>query len=105
MRYRVTLFCTLFLVASALAQGYRPKEGYVPDSATALRVGEAVLVPVYGVKHIESEKPFTATLKHDVWTIQGTLHCSDGLALCDRGVAEVRISKADGRILFMNHGK
>jgi hypothetical protein len=102
--------CWTFLVAAlALGQGYAPKEGYVPDSATAVRIAEAVLIPVYGEKKVESERPFTAKLKDEVWTVHGTLHCPDGhggtTTQCAGGVAEVQISKVDARILSMGHGK
>jgi hypothetical protein len=105
MKSGTTLICSFFLITSALAQGYRPKEGYVPDSATAVKIAEAVLIPVYGEKQIQSEQPFTAKLKKGVWSVQGTLHCPDGKANCFGGVAEIQISKDDGRILSMSHGK
>jgi hypothetical protein len=105
MKNRATVICSFFLITSALAQGYRPKQGYVPDSATAVKIAEAVLIPVYGKEHIESEEPFTAKLKNEVWTVQGTLHCPDGKANCFGGVAEVQISKDDARILSVIHGK
>jgi len=89
--------------------GYKPKVGYVPDKTTATKIAEAVLIPVYGEKQIESERPFTATLKNDVWTVGGTLRCTDGkggvTTECDGGVAMVRISKRDARILYMIHGQ
>jgi hypothetical protein len=85
------------------------KDHYVPDSGTATRIGEAVLLPVYGEKVIGDERPLTATIKGDVWTVSGTLNCpgakSSTTAMCDGGVAEVHISKADARILYMCHGK
>jgi len=102
----------LILAAAALCQtaaGYKPKAGFVPDSKTAVAVAEAVLIPVYGKEQVENERPFTATLKLGVWTIGGTLNCFDAKGAkatdCDGGVAVVRISKGDGRILYMLHGK
>jgi hypothetical protein len=92
----------------AFAQGYKPPEGYVPDSKTAVKIAEAVLKPVYGEKQIESERPFNAILKNDTWTVTGTLHCNgEGKAStgCDGGVAEVRISRSEARILYLWHGK
>jgi NTF2 fold immunity protein len=83
--------------------------GAVPESATAVRTAESALIPVYGKKQIRSEEPFTATLQDDVWTVAGTLHCPDGrggvTTVCVGGVAVVRISKADGRVLSMAHTK
>ena len=94
-------------VTLAFGQGYRPKEGYVPDAATAVRMAEAVLAPVYGEKQIESEGPFTAKLKDDAWTISGTLCCPDGkgdiTTRCAGGVAVVEISKTDARVITMIH--
>jgi len=112
---RPVLVCLFILVtvwflegqrqASEVAgRGFRPESGYVPDSQTAVRIAEAVLAPVYGEKQIESERPFTAKLKDGVWTVTGTLHCPAG-NVCEGGVAEVRISKGDARILYMLHGK
>jgi len=84
------------------------KNGFVPDATTAVKIAEAVLVPVYGEK-VLAERPFKARLDGDVWTIDGTLHCPDGkggsTSTCLGGTAEVQLSKADGRILFMGHYK
>ncbi len=86
-----------------------PKDGFVPDSMTAIKVAEAVLIPVYGKDKIDSERPFKATLDNGVWTVDGTLHCSDGkggvTTHCVGGTAEVKLSKADGRVLWMIHYK
>lgn len=72
----------------------------VPDEATAIRVAEAALVPIYGKTQIESERPFTAKLTGNVWHVWGYLPpTSDG------GVAEVRIDRRDGHILRIIHGK
>jgi hypothetical protein len=99
----------LFFSALVLGQGYKSKVGYVPNSATAAKIAEAVLIPVYGQKMIESEEPFTADLKDGVWTVHGTLHCPDRKGEttigCKGGVAEVQISKADARVLSMIHYK
>jgi hypothetical protein len=105
-------FWSLVLVTTiAFCQdsGNRPKAGYVSDEATAIKIAEAALIPVYGKKHIESERPFIATLDGDVWTVGGTLRCPDGkggvTTQCAGGVAVVKISRKNGRILSMGHGK
>ena len=104
-----TLSCASVLVTFAFGQGYKPPQGYVPDAATAVQIAEAVLVPVYGKKQIESEKPLTAKLENDVWTVSGTLRCPDGkggtTTQCVGGTAVVQISKADARIILMTHYK
>lgn len=110
MRLSLILCCTLAIVALAASQE-APKPNYVPNSKTAIAIAEAVLIPVYGKKQIESERPFKATLKDNVWTVAGTLYCPDGkpqtdkLPSCFGGVAVVEISKLDARIISMTHYK
>jgi hypothetical protein len=101
----------LFVLVSAYAQtpqrvSIRPKEGFVPNAETAVKVGEAVLMPVYGESKVLAERPFKAKLRGDVWTVEGTVPC-DGPpgATCPGGAAVVKISKMSGQILFMMHYK
>src|SRR2546423_422572 len=88
------------LFATPSQSSYVPKEGFVPDKATAIRMAEAVLIPIYGEAHIIHERPFKAMLKDSVWYVKGTLpkHFLGGVAM-------VRLSKHDGRILYVMHGK
>lgn len=67
------LLVLLGIVALSLAQSDSPKNGYVPDESTAIRVAEAVFIPIYGEKHVRSERPFQATLKGNVWMVKGSL--------------------------------
>jgi hypothetical protein len=90
------------VAAYSQAPSYQPQAGYVPNAETAIKVAEAVLIPVYGEKEIMSERPFKATLNGDVWIVSGTLHCEPH---CDGGTAEVKISKSSGQILHMIHYK
>jgi len=109
MRPGAALSVALLSAPLIFGQAYKPPEGYVPSSAIAVQIAEAVLIPVYGKAQIESEKPFTAKLKDGVWTVSGTLRCPDGkggtTANCVGGVAVVEISKVDARILSMIHKK
>jgi len=106
-----TAFIALFFLFFSSSTGYsqnasasfKPKDGFVPDAKTAVKIAEAVLVPVYGEKQIESERPFKARLEKGIWIVDGALNC--GAPVCDGGTAEVQISKASGEILFMNHWK
>lgn len=82
------------------ASAYKPKEGYVPDAKTAVRIAEAILIPIYGEEQIKSELPLSAVLKDNVWVVTG--HLPDGM---EGGVAEVKISKMTGEILGVTHGK
>jgi hypothetical protein len=111
-RILTTIFALAALAVIAYSQteqktpSFRPREGFVPNAETAVKVGEAVLMPVYGEERIVGERPFKATLQRDVWSVEGTLHC-DGPpgATCPGGTAVVKISKTSGQILFMMHYK
>jgi len=95
-------------IASAYSQtpqdaSVKPRSGFVPNAETAVKVGEAVLMPVYGERMIRDEEPFKAKREGDVWTVEGTLNC--GAPQCVGGTAVVKISKTSGEILFMTHNK
>ena len=93
-----------FFLFAQEEHSYKPKEGYVPDAVTAIKIAEAVLVPIYGEKVINEENPLKAVLKDGVWIVEGTLHCPEGQR-CLGGVALIEISKDDGKILRVSHGK
>lgn len=88
------------LAHSFSPNGFIPKEGFVPDKETAIAVSEAVLIPIYGKKQIESEKLLRKNLKDDIWTVTGTL--PEGWV---GGVAVVKLSKQDARIIDVIHYK
>lgn len=102
------LVASVLLIACFLSAQWLPK-AVVPDSETAVKIAEAVLIPVYGKQKIESERPFNAKLKNNIWTVSGTLHCPDGhggiTTHCFGGVAVVQLSKTNGRILSIVHYK
>jgi hypothetical protein len=87
--------------ARRLAVGTKPvvrEGGYVPDEATAVRIAIAVLIPIYGEKIEDGEKPWRAGLKGDVWTVVGTFHGKG-----EGGEAIVQLSKTSGAVLFVTH--
>jgi hypothetical protein len=77
-----------------------PDEGYVPDAETAAAIAVAVLRPIYGAEAIERQLPFHATLSNDIWTVTGSLP-PRRLG----GTANAQISKRDGRVLRVSHGR
>lgn len=79
---------------------YAPPAGVVPDEATAIRIAEAILFPIYGEDKIISERPFKANLREGVWVVVGTLPSE-----MHGGVAEVEISKTNGAIMRISHGQ
>ncbi len=79
---------------------FSPVEGYVPDAETAIKIAVAVWEPIYGANEVAGEKPYQASLKDGVWTVEGSLPKN-----YDGGVASAKIAKSDGRILMVIHGK
>ena len=79
---------------------YMPPQGYVPDADTAIKIAVAVWEPIYGRKQIRSQRPIVATLREGVWLVRGSLPRG-----AVGGVAEADISKKDGRVLRVIHGK
>ncbi len=75
------------------------KNGFVPDEATAVTIGEAVAVAQYGREAILKEEPFHARLYGEVWLVHGTLHPQGA----NGGTAVIKVGKKDGRILFLTH--
>lgn len=71
----------------------------VPDETTAIKVAEAIWLPIYG-ERIYSQKPYVVKLiNNNNWEVTGTLHSKKG------GVAYIRIRKKDCKILKVTHGK
>ena len=81
------------------AKSITPKNGFVPDESTAVKIGEAAAIAQYGEEAISQEMPFRARLYGDTWLVIGTLHPQGALG----GTAVIKIRKTDGRILFMTH--
>lgn len=81
------------------AQSIHPKNGFVPDESTAIQIAEAAVKAQYGDKTVSNEQPFHARLYGETWIVKGTLHPQGALG----GTAVVKISKLDGKILFMTH--
>ncbi|MGE5497237.1 MAG: NTF2 fold immunity protein [Syntrophothermus sp.] len=80
--------------------GYKPGNGVVPDSISAIRIAEIILPKVYGVEQIKNEKPFTALLIEGYWIVYGFLpEGSKG------GVAEIYIKKSNGEVIYISHGE
>jgi hypothetical protein len=83
-----------------------PEHGFVPDEKTAVRIAEAVLIPIYGEGHVKGEKPFTARLEGNRWIVNGTLPKPKyPHEIVMGGTAMAEIDKVGGRIIAIYHGK
>jgi hypothetical protein len=89
-----------FRCAGAASHNYKPVEGYVPNEETAIAIAVAVWVPIYGKERIEEKKPYKAILKDGIWYVRGSI--PQGWT---GGVPEAEISKDNGQILRVSHGK
>lgn len=99
IKYLLVFFFILCSLAIVNGQVSHPDEdGYVPDKETAIKIAEAIWLPVFGEK-IYKNKPFIAELKKGVWIVQGTLHAQKG------GVPYIEIQKKDCKVLKITHGK
>ena len=77
-----------------------PVNGRVPNQETAIRIAEAVWLPIYG-RLIYDSKPFKAQLVDDsIWVVEGTLPKG---SIGGTPYAEIR--KRDGKILKVSHGQ
>ena len=79
---------------------YIPPNGFVPDDVTAIKIAEAIWLPIFGID-IYDKKPFRAYLKDStVWVVRGTLkqgHIG--------GTPYIEIQKKDCKVLKVEHGK
>ena len=102
-KYIYALMLPLLLSGIAVAEStphsYMPEQGYVPDAQTALKIAEAVWLPIYG-DSIYTKKTFTATQEGEKWVVQGSLPKQTV-----GGVPVAEISKKSGEILRVSHGK
>lgn len=74
------------------------KDGYIPNEETAIKVAEAIWMPIYGEKDILEHRPYNAKLKDGkVWIVSGTIYTRKG------GSPFAFIQKSDGKILDVYH--
>ncbi len=100
----IVLLLPLLIPLQVHAQaGAAPAKGFVPDSATAVRIAVAVWIPIYGEHLIMSEQPFVAHLKDGVWTVTGSLPPAPPGTVMVGGTAVAKIAQRDGRVLFVVH--
>ena len=103
LRVVLPLLCALGIVAVSIAgepkYNVSPKDGFVPNAETAIKIAEAVWLPIYG-STVLKKKPFVARLVNEVWIVEGTL--STELV---GGVPIAEISKKDGKVLRVSHGQ
>jgi NTF2 fold immunity protein len=106
--FATVLLASCLVIGSAVGDEERfgiPEQGFVPDAVTAIRIADAVLIPIYGDDAVASQRPLVASLVGETWYVSGTLPKPSSGTVVVGGVAHVEISKYDGRILRVAHGQ
>jgi hypothetical protein len=104
----------LILTFSTLAfNNNESQKPFVPDKATAIKIAEAIWLPIYGSEKIQRNKPINAILERDsIWHVYGSIPPS-GMEVNSNGdtvytayfgtVLHILIQKTDGKILSVYH--
>lgn len=100
MKNLITVIILFFLMNVGVdMQKKNECENFVPDAETAIRVAEAVWLPIFG-ENIYQKKPFKAELIDDqLWRVVGSLNTQKG------GVPFIEIQKCDCKVLSVSHSK
>lgn len=93
----------VFCLVAGAATINTQHEGELSRENIAIKAAEKTLVNTYG-EAVLRQRPFRAKLDGEFWIIDGTLHCPDG-SVCKGGTAHIVLSKKDGRIRKLLHGK
>ena len=112
LQYVLIFFISFILLYCLTA--FTTHKDYVPDEVTAIKIAEAVWLPIYGKEILEKQKPFKAVLVQDsIWCVSGFgKHSSnDNIVEYDKqgnithlevymgGGIYAYINKKDGRII------
>jgi hypothetical protein len=98
MKQKFTRFALLVLLCScAFAQAPVPKNGFVPDEKTAIKIVRAVLEPMIGQIGVKAQEPFRAELNNGVWNIFGRTNQPSSFR--GGGGINMRLNKQTGEIL------
>jgi hypothetical protein len=72
-----------------------PKEGYVPDKETAIKIAEVVLFRLYGEQNIIAQRPYVSVEDENIWWVCGTVHSELGSEF------KIAISKQTAAVLYL----
>jgi hypothetical protein len=98
-----SLLISIVIISSLCCKPYESMnkiKDYVPDEETAIKIAEAIWLPIYG-EDVLKKKPYKATLiNNEFWRVEGSLE-EEELG----GVPIIEIRKTDCKILKVTHGK
>lgn len=104
MKYKsaLTILLTgyLFFCTSVKSTKSETIKNYVPNEETAIKIAEAVWLPIYG-NEVLKNKPFVAKLVDGkIWRVEGSIGLNEL-----GGVPIIEIQKSDCKILKVTHTK
>jgi hypothetical protein len=108
MKFFKLITCFLFVMLNETPN-------YVPNEETAIKIAEAVWLPIYG-EDIYNKKPYNAELIGDsVWHVYGSIiepyyeinNKGDTIALhfTSGGVPHIWLKKSDAQVIKVTHTK
>jgi NTF2 fold immunity protein of polymorphic toxin system component/ClpA/ClpB-like protein len=74
-----------------------PKAGVVSDAETATRIAEAIWIPLFGEETVNSQKPFNAELRFNIWIVTGSAPPETAMYIF--------LLQTDGRVFSVHKGK
>jgi hypothetical protein len=92
---------TAFLATTCIASGVTPKNGYVPDETTAIRIAEAVLESILTKDQLDRSHPFKAELHDGVWTVFTVPKAN----IKGGGTPEIRIDRQTTAVLSLQFSR
>jgi hypothetical protein len=88
------------MIISNPKENVKSTKGFVPNEETAIKIAEAIWLPIYG-EDIYEAKPYRVSLSNNkVWIVKGTLPKN-----YRGGVPYIEIRKRDCKILTVTHGR
>jgi hypothetical protein len=97
MKWAAKLGASVLIATCCVAQAPPPKDGFVPDEKTAIRIAQAALEPLIGKNGLKTQEPFHAELHDGVWEILGRWPPKPEVK--GGGGVDMRIRKQTGEIL------
>jgi len=73
----------------------------VQNEKTAIDLARPALIAIFGKGYVAKFEPYRAVDKGNVWIVFGTLPSRHARG----GTPEARISRADGKVLQVSHGR
>ncbi len=77
-----------------------PSQGVIPNEDTAVKVAEALFIPIFGADEVAKYSPYHARFKDGLWTVYGTLKSGSR-----GGTPQMTIQKKDGKVIEVWHSQ